>query len=53
MAKIKAPTDGSSDGCVAVLRAPSLNLRSHPGRYYLNVYNKPYPEGAVRGKLHR
>jgi hypothetical protein len=46
VAKLKVPTDGSSDGCVAVPRALSLGLREHPGRYYDNFHNKPYLEGA-------
>ena len=53
VAPLKPPTDGSSSGCVAVPRALSLELREHPGRYYVNVHNKPYPEGAIRGQLER
>jgi hypothetical protein len=53
VAELKAPTDGSSKGCVAVPRALSLGLREHPGRYYVNVHNEPFPEGAIRGQLHR
>jgi hypothetical protein len=53
VAELKAPTDGSSRGCVAVPRALSLGLKEHPGRYYVNIHNEPYPDGAIRGQLHR
>jgi len=53
VAELKPPTDGSSGGCVAVPRALSLELKEHPGRYYVNVHNEPYPNGAVRGQLER
>jgi hypothetical protein len=53
VAPLKPPTDGSSSGCAAVPRALSLELKEHPGRYYVNVHNEPYPAGAVRGQLER
>jgi hypothetical protein len=36
---------------VAIPRALSLGLRANPAHYYVNVHNKPYPEGAIRGQL--
>jgi CHRD domain len=27
-------------------------IRRHPHRYYVNVHNVPFPDGAIRGQLH-
>jgi hypothetical protein len=50
---LEPPTDGSSMACTQIPRALSLELREHPNRYYVNVHNDPFPDGAIRGQLHR
>ena len=40
-------------GCVEVPRALSLELLEHPPRFYVNVTNEQFPEGTIRGQLHK
>lgn len=51
--ELKAPRDGFSSGCERISRALSRDLRNNPNHYYVNVHNKPFPNGAIRGQLHR
>jgi hypothetical protein len=40
-------------GCVPASRRTIRKIRLHPRRYYVNVHNATYPDGAARGQLHR
>jgi hypothetical protein len=47
------PTFGVSGGCTSADPELVANIAAHPSQYYVNVHNAPYPEGAIRGQLHR
>jgi hypothetical protein len=47
------PTLGVSGGCMSADPELVANIAAHPSQYYVNVHNRPYPEGAIRGQLHR
>jgi CHRD domain len=42
---------GSSGACVRLSANLARGLKRNPGRYYVNVHNADFPNGAVRGQL--
>ncbi len=42
---------GSSSGCVRLSRKLSRAIPKNPSRYYVNIHNADYPDGAARGQL--
>lgn len=44
---------GGKNCATAVRRKLIRRIAAHPGRFYFNVHNEPYPAGAIQGRLHR
>lgn len=38
-------------GCVTTTSDLATELAKHPGRFYVNIHNGDFPNGAIRGQL--
>jgi hypothetical protein len=50
---LRAPAGGMSHGCARVSAGLARDLLRSPGRFYVNVHSRAYPDGAIRGQLAR
>ena len=48
---LTAPANGSSKDCAGLARDKIMDIVKNPAKYYVNVHNEEYPNGAVRGQL--
>lgn len=46
-----APANGRSQGCVSGKADILADIAANPSRYYINVANAEFPNGAIRGQL--
>lgn len=38
-------------GCITAAKSLIKSIEDHPGKFYVNVHNNAYPNGAIRGQL--
>ena len=48
---LEAPASGRSQGCVSGDVQTIADIVANPSRYYVNVTNAEFPNGAIRGQL--
>jgi hypothetical protein len=49
--ELRAPTDGDSAACVQVRERLLARILNNPQNFYVNVHNRRFPDGAIRGQL--
>ena len=50
---LSSTVTGGANCATGVSKSVIGRILDTPGRYYFNVHNKPYPAGAIQGRLHR
>lgn len=48
---LNAPASGTSKDCATLAKDKIMDIIKNPAKYYVNVHNEEYPNGAVRGQL--
>lgn len=48
---LKAPADGDTAGCTDVRERLLARILNNPQNFYVNVHNRRFPDGAIRGQL--
>ena len=48
---LKTPVDGTAKDCVSVDKDKLQEMLKDSSKYYVNVHNADFPDGAVRGQL--
>lgn len=48
---LKTPVEGTAKDCVSVEKDKIQALIKDPTKYYVNVHNADFPDGAVRGQI--
>lgn len=50
---LRVPNGGTTRGCANVARSLARDLIDRPQNFYVNVHSVAFPNGAIRGQLHR
>jgi hypothetical protein len=49
--ELDPPQDGHSSGCAEISSSLARSIARNPSRFYVNVHNADFPNGAVRGQV--